>query len=195
MNSFEILFSHIDRKISLSPEEKHMVFEHFIPKQLAKKQYLLSEGEVCRNMAFVCSGLLKTFNVDEKGIERVSIFGWEGWWLSDFSSFLTGIKSVSFIDALEDAELLLISKENYEALTLQVPKMDRFFRILYQNSIVTKERRLRNSITYSASERYSEFIETNPEVSNRIPQHLIASYLGIAPETLSRIKRKIPAGK
>lgn len=195
MNSFEILFSHIDRKISLSPEEKHMVFEHFIPKQLAKKQYLLSEGEVCRNMAFVCSGLLKTFNVDEKGIERVSIFGWEGWWLSDFSSFLTGIKSVSFIDALEDAELLLISKENYEALTLQVPKMDRFFRILYQNSIVTKERRLRNSITYSASERYSEFIETNPEVIDRIPQHLIASYLGIAPETLSRIKRKIAAGK
>ena len=195
MNSFEILFSHIDRKISLSPEEKHMVFEHFIPKQLAKKQYLLSEGEVCGNMAFVCSGLLKTFNVDEKGIERVSIFGWEGWWLSDFSSFLTGIKSVSFIDALEDAELLLISKENYEALTLQVPKMDRFFRILYQNSIVTKERRLRNSITYSASERYSEFIETNPEVSNRIPQHLIASYLGIAPETLSRIKRKIAAEK
>lgn len=194
MNSFEILFSHIDRKISLSHEEKEMVFKHFTPKQLAKKQYLLSEGEVCRNMAFVCSGLLKTFNVDEKGIERVSIFGWEGWWLSDFSSFLTGIKSVSFIDALEDAELLLISKENYEALTLQVPKMDRFFRILYQNSIVTKERRLRNSITYSASERYSEFIETNPEVSNRIPQHLIASYLGIAPETLSRIKRKIAAG-
>lgn len=195
MNSFEILFSHIDRKISLSHEEKEIVFKHFIPKQLAKKQYLLSEGEVCRNMAFVYSGLLKTFNVDEKGIERVSIFGWEGWWLSDFSSFLTGIKSVSFIDALEDAELLLISKENYEALTLRVPKMDRFFRILYQNSIVTKERRLRNSITYSASERYSEFIETNPEVSNRIPQHLIASYLGIAPETLSRIKRKIAAGK
>jgi CRP-like cAMP-binding protein len=195
MNSFEILFSHIDRKISLSREEKEMVFKHFIPKQLAKKQYLLSEGEVCRNLAFVCSGLLKTFNVDEKGIERVSIFGWEGWWLSDFSSFLTGIKSVSFIDALEDAELLLISKENYEALTLQVPKMDRFFRILYQNSIVTKERRLRNSITYSASERYSEFIETNPEVSDRIPQHLIASYLGIAPETLSRIKRKIAAEK
>lgn len=195
MNSFEMLFSHINRKISLSHEEKEMVFKHFIPKQLAKKQYLLNEGEVCKNMAFVCSGLLKTFNVDEKGIERVSIFGWEGWWLSDFSSFLTGIKSVSFIDALEDAELLLISKENYEALTLQVPKMDRFFRILYQNSIVTKERRLRNSITYSASERYSEFIETNPEVSNRIPQHLIASYLGIAPETLSRIKRKIAAGK
>jgi len=146
-------------------------------------------------MAFVCSGLLKTYHIDEKGIEHISLFGWEGWWLSDFSSFLTGIASVSYIDAIEDASLLLISRESYEALTLRVPKMDRYFRILYQNSIVTKERRLRNSVTYLASERYLEFVESNQQIIDRIPQNFIASYLGIAPETLSRIKHKISKGQ
>jgi len=195
MTGFEILFSHIEQKVLLNDDEKNAVRQYFIEKKLKKKQFLLSEGEVCRHMAFVCTGLLKTYNVDEKGIEHMSLFGWEGWWLSDFSSFLTGVKSVSYINAMEDAELLLISRENYEALTVRVPKMDRYFRILYQNSIVTKESRLRNSITYSASERYSEFIKSNPQVLNRIPQNLIASYLGIAPETLSRIKRKISPSK
>lgn len=195
MTGFEILFSHIEQKVLLNDDEKNAVRQYFIEKKLKKKQFLLSEGEVCRHMAFVCTGLLKTYNVDEKGIEHMSLFGWEGWWLSDFSSFLTGVKSVSYINAMEDAELLLISRENYEALTVRVPKMDRYFRILYQNSIVTKESRLRNSITYSASERYSEFIKSNPQVFNRIPQNLIASYLGIAPETLSRIKRKISPSK
>ena len=195
MNGFEVLFSHIEQKVSLTDQEREDIYRHFTPKFLLKKQYLLSEGEVCRHMAFVCSGLLKTYHIDEKGIEHISLFGWEGWWLSDFSSFLTGIASVSFIDAIEDASLLLISRENYEALTLRVPKMDRYFRILYQNSIVTKERRLRNSVTYLASERYLEFVESNQQIIDRIPQNFIASYLGIAPETLSRIKHKISKGQ
>lgn len=191
METFDILFSHIQRKVSLSEQDKDIIKTFFVARKLVKKEYLLQEGELCRYMAFVNTGLLRVYHIDEKGNEHMNLFGWEGWWLSDFNSFLTGETAISYIDALEDSELLLLSRSDYEALTVKVPIMDRFFRILYQNSILTKERRLRNAITFSAKDRYLEFIESNPQVCERIPQHLIASYLGIVPETLSRLKRKI----
>jgi len=191
MRDFDILFNHIERKVSLTGRDKDLIRTFFIPRVLKKKEYILSAGEQCRYMSFVAEGLLRTYHIDEKGTEHMSLFGWEGWWLSDFNSFLTAETSISYIDALEDSSLLLLSRLDYEALTLQVPVMDRFFRILYQNSIVTKERRLRNSIAYGATERYLDFIQSNPQVAGRIPQNIIASYLGIVPETLSRIKRKL----
>lgn len=187
----EVLFQHIQEKVSLSDLDKEAIKTFFIPKKLRKRQYLLQEGDVCKHLTFIAKGLLRTYNVDDKGDEHMSVFGWEGWWLSDFNSFLSGEQAVFNIDAIEDSELLLISRENYEALTLTVPVMDRYFRILYQNSIVTKERRLMSSITHSAEEKYVKLAESNPKMIERVPQNLIASYLGIAPETLSRIKKNL----
>ena len=151
----------------------------------------MEEGEVCKSLAFVTKGLLRTYNVDVKGNEHMNVFGWEGWWISDFNSFLSEEPALFNIDAIEDCELLLLSKADYEALTLAVPVMDRYFRILYQNSIVTKERRLMSSVTHTAEEKYLELIESNSQISERLSQNLIASYLGIAPETLSRIKKNL----
>ncbi|MES2268735.1 MAG: Crp/Fnr family transcriptional regulator [Bacteroidota bacterium] len=187
----DILFSHILEKVSLTEGDKEAIKPFFNPKKLRKRQYLLQEGDVCKHLAFVAKGLLRTYNVDDKGDEHMSIFGWEGWWVSDFNSFLTGEAAIFNIDAIEDSELLLISHADYEALTLAVPVMDRYFRILYQNSLVTKERRLMSSITHSAEERYLQLAASNPQIIGRIPQNLIASYLGIAPETLSRIKKNL----
>ncbi|OKS87268.1 Crp/Fnr family transcriptional regulator [Mucilaginibacter polytrichastri] len=192
---FEVLFSHIQEKVNLADEEKESLKNFFIPKKLRKRQYLLQEGDVCKYLCFVVKGLLRTYNVDDKGDEHMSLFGWEGWWISDFNSFLSGEKAVFNIDAIEDTELLMISPENYEALTLAIPVMDRYFRILYQNSIVTKERRLMSSITHTAEEKYSQLATSHPQLIQRIPQNLIASYLGLAPETLSRIKKNIAIRK
>jgi CRP-like cAMP-binding protein len=186
-----VLFSHIQEKVSLNDEDKEVIKTFFVPKRLRKRQYLLQEGDICKHLTFVAKGLLRTYNVDDKGDEHMSVFGWEGWWLSDFNSFLSGEPAVFNIDAIEDSELLMISREDYEALTLTVPIMDRYFRILYQNSIVTKERRLMSSITHGAEERYVQLAESNPQIIKRIPQNLIASYLGIAPETLSRIRKNL----
>ncbi|MCF2495368.1 Crp/Fnr family transcriptional regulator [Dyadobacter chenhuakuii] len=191
----KVLFQHIQEKVSLSDLDKEAIETFFIPKKLRKRQYLLQEGDVCKHLTFIAKGLLRTYNVDDKGDEHMSVFGWEGWWLSDFNSFLSGEQAVFNIDAIEDSELLLISRENYEALTLAVPVMDRYFRILYQNSIVTKERRLMSSITHSAEEKYVKLAESNPKMIERVPQNLIASYLGIAPETLSRIKKNLAMKK
>ncbi|WP_295767816.1 Crp/Fnr family transcriptional regulator [uncultured Mucilaginibacter sp.] len=192
---FDVLLSHIDEKVTLNEQEKALMQNYFVPKRLRKRQYLLQEGDVCRNLAFVSKGLLRTYNVDDKGDEHMSIFGWEGWWISDFNSFLTGVPAVFNIDAIEDSEVLLLSRENYEAITLAIPMMDRYFRILYQNSLVTKERRLMSSVTDTAEEKYLRLSQSNPDMIERIPQNLIASYLGIAPETLSRIRKNLAMRK
>jgi CRP-like cAMP-binding protein len=191
----DVLFSHIQKKVLLNDEDKEKIKTFFVEKKLRKRQYLLQEGDICRHLAFVAKGLLRSYNVDEKGDEHMSVFGWEGWWISDFNSFLSIEPAVFNIDAIEDTELLLISRENYEALPLAVPIMDRYFRILYQNSLVTKERRLMSSITHSAEEKYVQLAQSNPKFIERIPQNLIASYLGLAPETLSRIKKNLVTRK
>ncbi len=186
-----VLFKHIEEKVALTDKDRAEIQTFFSPKKLRRRQYLLQAGDVCQHLTFVCKGLLRTYNVDDKGDEHMSIFGWEGWWLSDFNSFLSGEPALFNIDAIEDSELFMISRADYDALTIAVPIMDRYFRILYQNSLVTKERRLMSSITHSAEEKYLLLAESNPQIIERIPQHLIASYLGIAPETLSRIKRNL----
>jgi CRP-like cAMP-binding protein len=186
-----VLLKHIQEKVSLSTTDIEAIPAFFVTKKLRRKQYLLQEGDVCKNLAFVAKGLLRTYNVDDKGDEHMSMFGWEGWWLSDFNSFLMGEPALYNIDAIEDSELVMISLANYDALTLAVPIMDRYFRILYQNSLITKERRLMSSITHTAEEKYVQLAGSNPQIIERIPQNLIASYLGIAPETLSRIKKNL----
>ncbi|KQM67136.1 cyclic nucleotide-binding protein [Pedobacter sp. Leaf216] len=191
----DVLFSHIQEKVSLTDHDREVIQTFFEAKRLRKRQYLLQAGNICKHLAFVAKGLLRTYNVDEKGDEHMSIFGWEGWWLSDFNSFLTGEPALFNIDAIEESELLLISRNDYDALTVAAPIMDRYFRILYQNSLVTKERRLMSSITHSAEEKYVLLMASNPEIIKRIPQNLIASYLGIAPETLSRIKKNLASKK
>lgn len=192
---FDVFFSHVLAKVSLTEEEKITIKEFFVFKKLRKKQYLLQEGEVCKYMSFVVKGLLRSYNVDEKGDEHMNMFSWEGWWTSDMSSFFSGEKSVFSIDAIENSELLIITRADFEEMALKVPVMDRYFRILFQNSLVTKERRLISSITDAAEEKYIRLTEYSPEIIQRIPQNLIASYLGITPETLSRIKKKIALRK
>jgi len=188
---FEILFLHIQKKVALSDSDKENIKPYFRTKKLRKRQYLLQESEVCRNLTFISKGLLKSYSTDDKGVEHINIFGFEGWWISDFRSFICGDESVLNIEAIEDSEVLLISRESYEELMLEVPIMERYFRILYQNSLVTKETRLMADHTYNAEEKYRNLLQDFPEIMQRIPQNLLASYLGMTPETLSRIKKRI----
>lgn len=188
---FDMLLSHIQNKVDISEEQKTELQSFFMLKKLRKKQYLLQEGDVCKYLSFVSKGLLKSYFLDEKGSEHINMFAFEGWWISDFNSFINQEKAVLNIDAIEETELLMITREDYENLMLKIPVMDRYFRILYQNSLVTKDYRLIVSNSFTAEEKYTQFAQKNPDIIQRIPHNLIASYLGLAPETVSRIRKKI----
>jgi CRP-like cAMP-binding protein len=188
---FKVLLSHIQNKVDLSQEEKIELQSFFVFKKLRKKQYLLQEGDMCKYISFVRKGLLKSYFLDEKGGEHINMFAFEGWWISDFNSFIKQEKAVLNIDAIEETELLMITRDDYEKLMLEIPAMERYFRILYQNSLVTKDYRLIVSSGFTAEEKYTQLMKNNPEIIKRVPHNLIASYLGLAPETVSRIRKKI----
>ncbi|WP_165932671.1 Crp/Fnr family transcriptional regulator [Flavobacterium cellulosilyticum] len=188
---FNELFQQLEEKIKLSEKEKNCIASFFEIKKLRKKQLLLQENDYCKNLAFVSKGALKSYTIDDKGQEHISFLAWEGWWVSDFKSFICDEKAILSIDAIEDSALLLLSRSNYEKLLIEVPSMERYFRILYQNSLITKDRRLISSNTYTAEEKYLQLIKMYPFISQRISQNLIASYLGLSPETISRIKKNL----
>jgi CRP-like cAMP-binding protein len=188
---FELLFQKLDDKISLTEEEKTICKSFFIPKKLRKKQYLLQEGDACKYLSFVEKGILRSYTIDPKGNEHILQFAFEGWWINDEYSFLTGEPSTLTIDALEDCELLLLTKQAEEQLLEQIPKFERFFRILLQNHLISLQRRIASSLSQSAEVRYSELIQACPTLPQRIPQHMLASFLGITPETLSRIRKQM----
>jgi CRP-like cAMP-binding protein len=192
---FELFSEKIRQQISITDEEFEYCKTLFIPKKLRKRQYLLQEGDVCRYTAFVEKGMLRTFTVDEKGNEPILQFSFEGWWIADLLSFFTEEPSIYNIEALENCELLLITQPSWNQLLEKVPAFERYFRILIQNNLIATQRRLMSSLSESAEEKYKKLIENFPDCLHRVPQHMIASYLGITPETLSRIRGQLASVK
>lgn len=188
---FEVLFSKVEEKITLDEAEKEICRRLFIPKKLKKRQYILQQDDLCKNLIFVEKGLLRSYSIDEKGNEHILQFAPEGWWISDLYSFFTSENSKYNIDAVEDSELLIIQNTALERLYEQVPKFERYFRILTQNNMIAMQKRVTSELSSSAEEKYLNLIAAYPNIVARVPQHMIASYLGLTPESLSRIRKRI----
>lgn len=184
-----VLFDHITSKIALSPEEFRFCKTVFTPKSVRRKQMLLAEGDPCKYMFFVTRGALRSFTIDEKGEDHIVQFAIENWWITDLYSFLTGEPATNNIEALEDSDLLLLTHDGYETLFTQIPQFERYFRLLLQNNYIASRKRLIHTISGSAEERYSFFMREHRALAQRVPQHMIASYLGLTPETLSRVRK------
>lgn len=187
----DILRKHIQKRIELSNAEFSKCLSFFTPKKVRKKQFLLQEGDVCRQLAFVTSGLLRLYTIDHRGEEHITQFAMEDWWVSDPYSFLSGTPSKENIDALEDSEVLLIDRASRDALLEAVPKMERFFRLLMEANLVATRRRIIGLISDTAEQRYLAFLKTYPNLVERVPLNQIASYLGITPQSLSRIRKEL----
>ncbi|TDQ79518.1 Crp/Fnr family transcriptional regulator [Sphingobacterium yanglingense] len=189
-SALEVLFAHIGQKIDLQEKDRAVLSDFFKLRRLKRRQYLLQEGDFCRYLSFITDGLLKSFSIDDKGGEHIILLAWEGWWISDFESFVKHTEAKLYIEAVEPTTVLMLSKDNYEMLLEQFPIMERYFRILYQNSLTRKDSRLISSNTHNAEEKFKLFMETYPTLHQRVPQNLIASYLGLSAETVSRLKKK-----
>jgi CRP-like cAMP-binding protein len=188
----DAIAKNISKHIQLEPEEFDYFASLLKTKRLRRKQFLLEEGEVCRFECFVNSGCLRQYYLDDKGDEYIIQFAVTDWWISDQYSLLTGLPSQCFIDALEDSEVLLIEKSILEGIYAKMPKFERFFRIAFQNSYVALQRRILANISQTAEERYRSFCQQYPEIEQKVPQRQIASYLGIKPESLSRLRKQLP---
>jgi CRP-like cAMP-binding protein len=187
---YEPILSNVARHIQLTEQEKKFFTSLLKYRKLRRKQYLIQAGEIVQHEYFVTKGLLRAYTIDNKGQEHIAMFAMEDWWISDLYSFLTNTPATQHIDALEDSEIFSIEKTDLEKLYIEIPKFERFFRILLQNAFVSTQRRVLSSISQTAEEQYYAFIKKYPQLGERIPQHQIASFLGITPETISRIRRQ-----
>ena len=191
----DLILQNVSRHITLTADESTFFLSLLESKTLKRKKLYLEEGTVCKNSAFVLDGALKSFTVDKEGKEHILSFAIRDWWISDLYSLLSEKPAVLNIEAIADSEVLLLSRDNQQLLYEKVPKFERFFRILIENSLVANQQRLIDNLSSTAEERYLRFIKKYPIIPSCVPQHNIASYLGITPEFLSKIRARLARRK
>lgn len=185
------LIQEFKKHITLTPEEEEFVIASFRYKKVRRNQVLVQPPDIAVYEHYVVSGCLMEYYIDNNGTQHTLLFAPEGWWATDLPSFLKGHDSRYHIEALEDTELLMVSKEALDKLLSKVPVMNNYFRILYQNAIIGLEERLQCMLSSQVEERFLRFRQKYPQLQNRLPQYLIASYLGVTPEFFSRVKSRL----
>ncbi|MFH7016940.1 Crp/Fnr family transcriptional regulator [Flavobacterium sp. FlaQc-47] len=186
-----LILENISKHVSLTPEEQALFVSKTETNFYKAKTILLSSGEVCKHSYFVNSGILRSFNINDNIVEHVLSFSCAGWWISDMYSFFSQKPGQLFIEVLEDAEVLSLSKENQEQLYLEIPKLERFFRILIENSLVANQQRLMDNLSLPAEERFDKFCKKYGTLVHKVPQKQIASFIGVTPEFFSKMKARL----
>jgi CRP-like cAMP-binding protein len=187
----EYLLSNITKKISLTTEEQAFFIGLLKSKKIIKGDFLLREGEVCKYETFITDGCLIAYYQDENGLQHITDFLIEGWWANDLYSLFTQTPSKFYIKAIEESEVLQISKTNLELLYKQISTFERFFRLLYQHAFIAQQEQINLTLSATAEERYKLFTKKKPYAEKRFSQKDIASYLGITPQFLSVLKKKL----
>ena len=185
------LLSYFDNYLPLDDKEKEELTNRVIEKNIKRKQFILQEGDVCRHYSFVVSGCFKMYGIDTSGKEHNIQFACENEWISDISSFHSEKATVFFIEAIEASKILQLEKSNLIYLYTHHPKFNRTFRVIIEDKFVELQNRILQKISSTAEERYLSFLDQYPLLSNRLPNTQIASYLGITPEFLSKIRNHI----
>lgn len=185
------ILDNISKHVSLTPEEERIFLSKTETFQVKSKTLLLHSGEVSQHTYFVNSGILRSFTINDNIIEHVLHFACEGWWIGDMYSYISEKPGNLFIEVLEDAEVVSISKENHQILYQEIPKLERFFRILAENSLVAHQERLMDNLSLTAEERFEKMCKKYPSLIQRVPQKHLASYIGVTPEFFSKMKARL----
>jgi len=191
MSAFRVLRAYLQSKATFSDEEFVFMEGLFRPRALRAGDVLQRAGELATHAAFVAEGCLRSYVIDGKGKEHVVQFAPENWWLSDAVSLMTRTPSQYFIDAVEDSSLLLIDPPSHLRIVERVPGYATAFQTGLQKHAAAKDQRIVSAMATSAEERYQEFMRTYPSIGLRVPQWMLASYLGVSPETLSRVRKSL----
>lgn len=184
----DLICSNVRKHIDLQDEEAAFFLSLLKTKQVKRKQFLLKEKEICHHSIFVNEGCLRGYTLDKNGYEHILQFAPKNWWIADMFSMLSGQPGDLYIDALEDSDVLLLHVEDREKLMLKVPKFERFFRIILENSLITFRQRLMENLGLPALERYLLFCKRYPTLIERLPQKQVAAYIGVTPEFLSKMR-------
>ena len=186
-----LLLKNIAKQITLTHEEEERVLFLTEERSYKAKTILLKAGEVCTQSYFVTKGILRSYTVDENAVEHVVSFACPEWWIADMYSYLSQRPGQLFIEVNEDVEVIILTQKNQELLYAEVPKMERFFRILIENSLIANQQRLINNLTFTAEARYDKFSKKFQSILPYLPQKQIASYLGVTPEFFSKMKSRM----
>lgn len=187
----ELILKNIAQHVILTAHEQELFLSKTETLHYKAKTMLLNSGTICKYSYFVNSGILRSFNINDNIVEHVLTFACKGWWIGDMYSLLSQKPGNLFIEVLEDAEVVLLSKENQEILYREIPKLERFFRILAENSLVANQDRLMDNLSLTAEERFEKFCKKYPTLIQKIAQKQIASYLGVTPEFYSKMKSRL----
>jgi CRP-like cAMP-binding protein len=185
------LIDYFNEFLPLTEEEEAFVNEVFTERKIRRRQFILQEGDVCKHNTYVVEGCFRMYTVDDKGKEHNLQFAIDNWWIGDIWSFHSEAPSKLYIEALENSVILQIKKEDQLSLFVEYPKFNRIFRVFTENALVSAQRRILQNISSTAEERYLDFLKTYPQLFQRISNVQIASYLGVTPEFLSTIRKKI----
>jgi len=186
--SIQKIIDSFEKHIRLNDKEKVCLTEKFVFKKLKKRQFLLEENEHANEVAFVTSGCLRCYSIDKNGFEHILQFAPELWWITDMYSFISQKESNLNIDALVDSEMYLLSRENQLKLFDEIPQLERYFRILTENALISSRQRLVDGLSLTAKQRYQNFCKIYPTLINDLPQKQIAAYIGVTPEFLSKLR-------
>jgi len=187
----QALLDYVRRHIDLTTEEEIVLLSKVSSRNYLKGQYTVQQGDVCKNLNFVISGCLKTFYMDAEGQEHIVLFAIEDWWSSDIGSFVEQAPADYNVQCIENTSVIQFSYENLEELYVLIPKLERLFRKMLEKALIATQQRIIRSFSLTAKDRYLKFKELYPTIDQRIPQYMIASYLGITKEFLSKIKSQI----
>ncbi|MCO5948804.1 Crp/Fnr family transcriptional regulator [Mucilaginibacter flavidus] len=187
----ELLKQNINRHITLPAAQTEAFCSLFQQRLIKKKSFLLRAGEVCKFEGFVTKGILRVYHIDKNGDEQILYFAIENWWVTDIDSFTNSLPSQLYIEALEDSEVLLISKKDKEFAYTNIPEIEKLFRVMTQKTHVALQRRMVDNLSKTADQRYADFIEKYPQIYQRLSNLQMAAYLGISHEFLSKIRNKL----
>jgi CRP-like cAMP-binding protein len=186
-----LILQNIAKHIALTPREELLFLSKIETHHFKAKSILLNSGQICTHSYFVNYGILRSFNINDNIVEYVLNFACEGYWIGDMYSLISQKPGNLFIEVLEDAEIVMLSKQNQELLYTEIPKLERFFRILTENSLVANQERLMDNLSLPAEERFEKFCQRYPSLIQKVPQKQIASYIGVTPEFFSKMKSRL----